>query len=256
MTMNQDEWREWLRSDDSEVMRQDFRMEATERKVRLFAVACCQRVWHLLEDERSRRAVMIAEQFADGLASESERAEAHSAAGEAQQNAEAVLGENRDDFHSAASVIYHAARAARLTSEKDCRLWVDDVARSIFDVVACNPDGSEEAENEAHCHLLRDLFNPFPLAVDSIWLSSNRDRDVRMDPSLLKWNDRTIPRIAEGIYEERRMPAGTLDTSRLAILADALLDAGCDDEALIAHCRSEGPHVRGCWAIDLILGKK
>ena len=42
---------------------------------------------------------------------------------------------------------------------------------------------------------------------------------------------------------------------RLPILADALLDAGCDNEELIAHCRSAGPHVRGCWAIDLILGK-
>jgi hypothetical protein len=64
-----------------------------------------------------------------------------------------------------------------------------------------------------------------------------------------------VRRIAEGVYEERRMPEGTLDTARLAILADALLDAGCEDEALIQHCRSEGPHVRGCWAVDLILGK-
>ena len=67
---------------------------------------------------------------------------------------------------------------------------------------------------------------------------------------------RTVPRIAQATYEERRMPEGTLDTSRLPILADALLDAGCDDEELIAHCRQPGPHVRRCWAIDLILGKE
>jgi hypothetical protein len=74
--------------------------------------------------------------------------------------------------------------------------------------------------------------------------------------AVLAWNDGTVRRIAEGIYEDRRMPEGTLDNARLAILADALLDAGCNDEALLAHCRSEGPHVRGCWAVDLILGKE
>ena len=45
-----------------------------------------------------------------------------------------------------------------------------------------------------------------------------------------------------------------MDAARLAVLADALLDAGCDDEALIAHCREPGPHARGCWAVDAILG--
>jgi hypothetical protein len=64
-----------------------------------------------------------------------------------------------------------------------------------------------------------------------------------------------VRRIAEGIYEDRRLPEGVLDSARLAIVADALLDAGCDDEVLIEHCRSDGPHVRGCWAVNLILGR-
>jgi hypothetical protein len=66
---------------------------------------------------------------------------------------------------------------------------------------------------------------------------------------------RAVRRIAEGIYEQRRMPDRTLDSARLPILADAVLEAGCDDEALIQHCRREGPHVRGCWALGLLLGK-
>jgi hypothetical protein len=74
-------------------------------------------------------------------------------------------------------------------------------------------------------------------------------------PGVLAWSDGTVRRLAEAIYEERRMPEGTLDPARLAILADALLDAGCDNDDLIQHCRSDGPHVRGCWAVDLILGK-
>jgi hypothetical protein len=79
---------------------------------------------------------------------------------------------------------------------------------------------------------------------------------LRLSQAVLAWNDGIIPRIAEAIYEERLLPEGTLDNVRLTILADALLDAGCDDEELIAHCRSERPHVRGCWAVDLILGKE
>jgi hypothetical protein len=67
-------------------------------------------------------------------------------------------------------------------------------------------------------------------------------------PAVLAWNDSTVRRIAEGIYEERAF-------DRLPILADALLDAGCDNEELMQHCRGEGPHVRGCWAVDLILAK-
>jgi hypothetical protein len=65
---------------------------------------------------------------------------------------------------------------------------------------------------------------------------------------VLTWNDGTVRRIAEGIYQARAF-------GRLPILADALLDAGCDDEAILAHCREPGPHVRGCWVVDLILGK-
>jgi hypothetical protein len=53
--------------------------------------------------------------------------------------------------------------------------------------------------------------------------------------------------LAVGIYEERAF-------GRLPILHDALPDAGCNDEDILAHCRSEGPHVRGCWVIDQILG--
>jgi hypothetical protein len=70
-----------------------------------------------------------------------------------------------------------------------------------------------------------------------------------LPPAVLAWNDGTVRRLAAGIYEERGF-------DRLPILADALLDAGCDEGELIAHCRSEGPHVRGCWAVDLILGKE
>jgi hypothetical protein len=55
--------------------------------------------------------------------------------------------------------------------------------------------------------------------------------------------------LAQAIYEERAF-------DRLPILADALEESGCYNADLLAHCRSDGPHVRGCWAVDLVLGKE
>jgi hypothetical protein len=187
----------------------------------------------MLVDERSRRAVEVAEQFSDGLTSDSQREDALRAAGDAEQVAEAWLGENRDNCYSPTSGVYHAAHAARLTLEKECRVWLDDVARSIFDVAACDPGGSEEEEIEAHGHLLRDLFNPFPPAVKPSWLS---------------WNHGTILHFAQSIYDCHSF-------KDMPILADALEEAGCTSKDLVKHCRQPGGHIRGCWVLDLLLDK-
>jgi hypothetical protein len=61
------------------------------------------------------------------------------------------------------------------------------------------------------------------------------------------------PALARAAYDERSLPSGTLDLTRLAVLADALEDAGVADEALVGHLRGPGPHVRGCWALDRVL---
>jgi hypothetical protein len=70
---------------------------------------------------------------------------------------------------------------------------------------------------------------------------------VRLDPSWLTWNEGIVPKLARSI-EEGRFEA-------LPVLADALEEAGCDCTALLDHCRSRGPHIRGCWALDLLLGR-
>jgi hypothetical protein len=69
---------------------------------------------------------------------------------------------------------------------------------------------------------------------------------VAIDPS---WLTSTVVALAGGIYDERAF-------DRLPILADALQDAGCEHPDILAHCHSDGPHVRGCWVVDLILGKQ
>ena len=84
--------------------------------------------------------------------------------------------------------------------------------------------------------LLRDVFgNPF--------------RAININPSLVAWNGGTVVKLAQAIYDDRAF-------DRLPILADALEDAGCDNADILAHCRGPGPHVRGCWVVDLILGKE
>jgi hypothetical protein len=84
--------------------------------------------------------------------------------------------------------------------------------------------------------IIRDIFgNPF--------------RPVSLDPAWLTWNAGTVRKMAQAIYDDRAF-------DRLPILADALEEAGCTDRDILDHCRSGGDHVRGCWVIDLLLGKQ
>jgi hypothetical protein len=94
-----------------------------------------------------------------------------------------------------------------------------------------------------NCESIRDIFGPLPF------------RAITLDPSWLTWAGGTIPRLARTIYEERDVPSGHVDAARLAVLADALEEAGCDDAAFLAHLRGPGPHVRGCFAVDLLSGR-
>ncbi len=70
------------------------------------------------------------------------------------------------------------------------------------------------------------------------------------------WRTPAVAELARAAYEQRALPAGTLEADRLAVLADALEEAGCTDEAILGHLRGPGPHVRGCFALDLVLGKE
>jgi hypothetical protein len=76
-----------------------------------------------------------------------------------------------------------------------------------------------------------------------------------LDPAWLRWQGGTVARLAQAAYKERRLPEGNLIPAHLALVADALEDAGCTDADLLGHLRGPGPHVRGCWALDLVLSK-
>jgi hypothetical protein len=84
----------------------------------------------------------------------------------------------------------------------------------------------------AQADLLRDILgNPFhPVALPTLW---------RTD---------TVSLMAKQIHDSR-------EYSVMPILADALQDAGCDNDDILSHCRGTGRHFRGCWVCDLVLGK-
>jgi hypothetical protein len=120
--------------------------------------------------------------------------------------------------------------------------------------------------------LLRDIVgNPFrPIrdpwscrlcggSVDDNWQDGERRcaECSALQPLIrwLDWNGGAVLALARAAYDERR-ESGQLDNDRLAVLADALSDAGCSDETILTHLRSDGAHVRGCWVLDLLTGRE
>jgi hypothetical protein len=100
------------------------------------------------------------------------------------------------------------------------------------------------------------LPRPGPLRPAWAWLTrvardvfGNPFHTPHLDPAWLAWEGGTVCKLAEGIYQDQAF-------DRLPVLADALEEAGCTDESLLSHLRGGGPHARGCWAIDLLLGKE
>lgn len=104
-------------------------------------------------------------------------------------------------------------------------------------------DAALLAVHKAHCDVIRCVFgNPLrPMTVDPPWLA---------------WNGGTVPKMAQAMYNGRTLPWGHQEAAHLAVLADALGEADCDNTDILNHLRDSGPHVRGSWVVDLILGKE
>jgi hypothetical protein len=202
--------------------------KVSKRKLRLTACAFCRRLWHMLADQRSRDALETAEQYADNLVGETELSTAH-------LGAIAATEEASPDWAVAipAGAIRHATAPYEsvpydvLHSAESVRYATRDPAGDFGD-----------AESAYQGLLLRDIFgNLFrPVSINPVWLTSQ------------------VVSLASVAYEDRNLPSGELDTARLGVVADGLEDAGCDNADILGHLRSPGPHVRGCWVLDLLLG--
>jgi len=208
---------EWLACDDPGSMLDFLGETVSSRKLRLFAVASCRRAANLLD--RDHNTLQVAEQYADG-----------------QMNLEDFNFAWWDacEQHDEATRL-QAIRGSPLGATLDA-VWVDnehcgdqfDLTRDICRVMSLPNDRAVLVA------IIRDLIGLFPF---------------RAITSIPNWRTELAHSIAQGIYADRAF-------DRLPILADALEDAGCDNRDILDHCRQPGEHVRGCWVVDLVLGKE
>jgi hypothetical protein len=208
---------QWNNRTNWKLMLNFLRGRASDRKLRLLSVACYDRLLVRTGDERQRVAVRTGERYADGLAFEEERQQALRPLRQLQLAKDEAVAAM--DFELAAQHLQFESPVA------------SEMVRSPLMRAPglCRLRGARG--------LVRDLFGP-PLF-----------RPVPIDAAWLIWNGGTVRRLAEGIYPRRAF-------EDLGVLADALEEAGCHDAEILAHCRGPGPHVRGCWPLDALLGRE
>jgi hypothetical protein len=245
---------EWLECVEPRPMLDFLNGKGSDRKLRLFACACLRRVcghWGAWRNGDDPKELIVSERFADDEASRRELLSVRDILGSRGMLVAAIAA---DEAHC--SVLEIDAMDAAHRAERSTRQffylrkipmlgghmrqimqnpnWREDFEKSKAKGTL-EAEASEQAERGALADLLREIFgNPF--------------RPVVADPAWIAWQNGVIHTMADEIYTQRSY-------ALLPILADALEDAGCTDAALLDHCREPGEHVRGCWALDLVLGK-
>ena len=215
---------EWLACEDLQRLIKSRRHSTYDRKLRLFACACVRNVKDHLSDGPWIAAVQVAERFADDPSCKAELDELY-------QSSTRAWGEAGHDWAAIIStgmttvLTPEAGWAALYASSHSCLVGVPKGTASRKVATA--------AIRQHNLTLFRCVFgNPFrPVPFDTRWRTAD------------------VVGLARGIYEDRAF-------DRMPVLADALMDAGCDSEDILSHCRSDSPHVRGCWVVDLVLGKE
>ena len=233
---------EWLRCPHPEYMVAALRGETSERKLRLLAVALCGRVEHLMADDGSRRAVRVAERYADDRSDGHQLAEAEASARRARDAAFVRWEADTGSDTPPAGVGYWAADAALCAVNGGAFDGVRGAVSAAGMALAWSEDESLVAGPDHWPGF--ELTGPWPQVIRDVL--GNPFRPVALDPS---WLTPAVTAIAHSIYDERAF-------DRMQGLADALEEAGCTDDEVLTHCRGGGDHVRGCWVVDLLLGKK
>lgn len=222
--------REWLACTELKKMLGFLADKASDRKMRLFICACCRLVWELLTETACRKAVEVGELYADGVVAE---ARFQAASGAVDRAAERVMEEEYDPGGYGAPQAATYACCAR--GAAPALAWSAVTCAGA----AANMNGMYSASHEQIACLRDILGNPFrPILINRAWQTP------------------TVVSLAQAAYDNRILPVGTLDNTRLTVLADALEEAGCDNADILTHLRQPGEHVRGCWVVDLLLGKE
>lgn len=194
----------------------------SDRKLRLFSVGCCRLIWMLIPARQCKEAVGVAEAYADRQATKKTMTRARIAS--------RVVVSKEENYWKR-----HAANVCLNAVNANVILGARRAADHALGAALCHgTDESNHVSIEVLLALLRDVVGPLPF------------RTIAMVP---EWLTSTVTDLARTIYESR-------DFGAMPILADALQDADCDNDEILDHCRGPGPHVRGCWVVDLILGKE
>jgi hypothetical protein len=242
----------WPACTDTQRMLKFLGGTASDRKLRLFSLACYGRVARHVRDDRSRAVAAFAALHAEaGVARRRGLPAVRERASRAWQDADdAVLRSRHSRDYSKAETACWAADVARYTVHGDARF-----AACHCSLAACMAAGyasgparrggvpesyelAYDAESADLADLLRDIFNPF--------------RPITVSPSCLTPQ---VVALAQAAYEHRDLPAGHLAADRLAVLADSLEDGGCEDAVLLGRLRGGGVHARGCWGVDAVLAR-
>jgi hypothetical protein len=224
----------------------------TTRKARLFGCACCRRAWHALTEPAQRTAVEMAERVADKQLRPSDLTACSQAATSIHLGVDpsAVFGGGgwsrcsrgnwcfSVQFSPEREMLCNPARgAATPRAWPELYFTANDVRALLHFRVGV---AAARAEERVQCDLLRDLTGP--------------PRPLPALPAALL--NPTVLAIAQAAYDERILPSGELDRNRLAVLADALEEASCTDPQVLGHLRGPGLHIRGCFLVDALLGKR
>jgi hypothetical protein len=214
---------EWLQAADPKPMLKFLRGKVSDRKMRLFAVACCRAIWELSTDPWIHRAAAIAERLVDNDSMQA----AQSLAYYRQR-----VGSGRRDT----SCLRACALAAAAVIGVDAKAAAFEASHWARYARNCELSASNRREEIAQAKFLRDIIgNPF--------------RPLTLDPAWLAWHSGLLVSMARQMYDSREF-------TDMPVMADALEEAGCTDQDILSHCRGPGPHVRGCWVVDLLLGKE
>lgn len=234
-----------------------------ERRLRLFACAVCSQIWEHMDRHESREAISIMERAADCEGVEPiEIARARRLASSAAYDV--IL--NRQDPNDRIAI---AARTAAMhTTHRSAREAAIEVSRAADDVATGHgrqllearfaaifrdivPNPWQRSDSNADCHAcggVRSRVRPRSGGKFAKW--------CRCRGPVLAWRTPEVMRLASGAYDDR--PGGAcspIDQLTLIVLSDAIEEAGCTDIGLLEHLRSPGPHVRGCWALDIATGR-
>lgn len=199
--------------------------KTNERKMRLFGCSCCRRIWDLLVHPGSRAAVETGERYADGDCLRSEMVDVRKLARKA-------VGVNLPGRVAGTSHQW-AASAAEMVSHLNSTTAFHTAAFRAAHALEVSGMGTKSEEHRHQSLSFHDIFENYfrPVGFHSSW---------RTDSAI---------GIATQMYDSR-------DFTSMPILADSLQDAGCENETILRHCREPGPHVRGCWVVDLVLDKQ